>query len=87
MSDSLKKLNTVMAKQYAGTGENSLPELALIVSANKQPTFGLVDSAGTRFNWSQHLTRPATLEEVARYWQERARRAELALEAERARER
>lgn len=70
----LDKLGTIVVKRY-GTGDK-MGEAAEIVSICNAPTFGLITTAGIHYNWRQDLTRPATEQEAAEYWKQRALKAE-----------
>lgn len=43
-------------------------ELCQVVSTADHPTATLVNAKGERVSWAQHLTRPATQEEIIEYW-------------------
>ena len=74
MSATIERLETVVMKRYGTDTEQG--ELALIVGACDAPTFNLLRLDGQRFHWRQDLTRPATPEETAEYWKQRALIAE-----------
>lgn len=80
MNEQLDKLNTVVIKRYASTGENQEPELALVITSCEAPTFGLLDTSGNQYHWRQDLTRAATPDESIKYWRGRAEIAERTLE-------
>jgi hypothetical protein len=50
------------------TGVGQEEELCQVVATSDHPTATLLTSDGQRITWAQHLTRPATPEEIVEYW-------------------